>query len=67
MEKFDLMPKVISGQLNKMTHKEGTPIQYFLNLSEESYPLTSKVGEALTMRYTGKITCVECGRSIKKT
>ena len=61
------MPKVISGQLSKMTHKEGTPIQYFLNLGEDSYPLTSKVGQIVNIKYTGKITCVECGRKIKKT
>ena len=61
------MPKVISGQLSKMTHKEGTPIQYLLNLGEDSYPLTSKVGQIVNIKYTGKITCVECGRKIKKT
>ena len=61
------MPKVISGQLSKMTHKKGVPIQYFLNLSEESYPLTNKVGQVVTVKYSGKITCVECGRVIKKT
>ena len=61
------MTNVISGQLRKMTHKKDTPIQYFLNLGEKSYPLTFKVGQTLTMRYTGKITCIECGRSIKKT
>ena len=61
------MPKVISGQLSKMTHKEGTPIQYLLNLGEDSYPLTSKVGRIVNIKYTGKITCVGCGRNIKKT
>jgi len=61
------MPKVISGQLSKMTHKEGTPIQYFLNLGEDSFSLTSKVGQIVNIKYTGKITCVECGRKIKKT
>jgi hypothetical protein len=61
------MSNVISGQLSKMTHKAGIPIQYFLNLSEESYPLTSKVGQIVTVKHTGKITCVECGRVIKKT
>ena len=61
------MPKVISGQLSKMTHKADVPIQYFLNLNEEPYPLTSKVGQIVTVKHTGKITCVECGRVIKKT
>jgi hypothetical protein len=34
------MPKVISGQLSKMTHKADTPIQYFLNFNDQSYSLT---------------------------
>jgi hypothetical protein len=61
------MPKIISGQLSKMTHKESSPIQYFLNLDDDFYPLTSKVGQKVTIKHTGKITCVECGRVIKKT
>ena len=55
------------GQLSKMTHKADTPVQYFLSLGDESYPLTPKVGQLVTVRYTGKITCIECGRKIKKT
>jgi len=61
------MPKVISGQLSKMTHKADTPIQYFLNFNDQSYSLTPMVGHRATIRYTGIITCVECGRKIKKT
>ena len=61
------MPKVISGQLSKMTHKDGTPIQYFLNLGQDSFSLTSKVGQIVNIKYTGKITCVACARKIKKT
>ena len=38
-----------------------------MNLGEDSYPLTSKVGQIVNIKYTGKITCVECGRNIKKT
>ena len=61
------MSKMITGQLNKMTHKADTPVQYFLSLGDESHPLTSKVGQHVTMKFTGKITCIECGRVIKKT
>ena len=61
------MSEIITGQLHKMTHETGTPVQYFLHLDGESYLLTPKVGHRLTMRYTGTITCIECGRKIKKT
>jgi len=61
------MSQVITGQLSKMTHKEDTPVQYFLSLDGESYSLTPKVGQRVTLKYTGTITCIECGRKIKKT
>lgn len=57
----------VSGQLRKMTHEENDPIQYFLSLDEKPVPITPEVGKTLTVRYLGKITCVECGRPIKKT
>lgn len=57
----------VSGQLRKMTHESATPIQYFLSLDKKSIPITSRVGGVVTMKFLGKITCVECGRSIKKT
>ncbi len=61
------MSKIITGQLQKMTHKAEKPIQYFLNLNDQSYSLTPKVGHQVTLRYRGVITCIECGRKIKKT
>ena len=61
------MSIIISGQLQKMTHEADTPIQYFLSLNNQPYPLTSRVGHQVTIRYTGTITCIECGRKIKKT
>lgn len=57
----------ISGQLLKMTHEAATPIQYFLSLDEKPVPMTPQVGKEMTLRFTGTITCIECGRKIKKT
>ena len=56
-----------SGQLLKMTHEAATPIQYFLSLDEKPVPMTPQVGKKMTLRFTGTITCIECGRKIKKT
>lgn len=50
-----------------MTHLAGTPIQYFLNLDREPVPINPEIGKVLTLRFTGTISCVECGRKIKKT
>lgn len=57
----------ISGQLLKMTHKAATPIEYFLSLDEKPVPITGQVGKEMTLRFSGTITCIECGRKIKKT
>lgn len=57
----------VSGQLRKMTHEEGDPIQYYLNLDEKPVGINAALDHTLTLRFLGKITCVECGRVIKKT
>jgi len=57
----------VSGQLRKMTHEAANPIQYFLSLDEKQVPLTAHVGQQISMRFLGTITCIECGRKIKKT
>ncbi len=61
------MSKIVSGQLRKMTHEADTPVKYFLSLNDERYPLTPEVGHRVSMKFIGKITCIECGRRIKKT
>ncbi len=61
------MQKVIAGQLHKMAHEAAAPVRYFLSLGDESFPVTPEVGHRVTVRFSGAITCVECGRRIKKT
>lgn len=43
------------------------PIDYHLRLGETTVPLTPMVGHGLTLKFLGTITCIECGRKIKKT
>ncbi len=57
----------VSGQLLKMTHKDAVPVEYFLSLDENPVPITPQVGKEMALRFSGTITCVECGRKIKKT
>ena len=61
------MQKVIAGQLHKMAHEAAVPVRYFLSLGDESFPVTPEVGHRVTVKFSGAITCVECGRRIKKT
>ena len=56
-----------SGQLLKMTHEAADPVRYFLSLDEKPVPITQHIGRELTLKFSGKITCIECGRSIRKT
>lgn len=56
-----------AGQLRKMTHRAEDPIEYFLSLDGEAVPINSTVGRELSLKFLNKISCVECGRSIKKT
>jgi len=57
----------LSGQVRKMYVEAETPIQYSLNLDEESYPLNSQIGNILKIKWQGVITCIECGRKTKKS
>ncbi len=50
-----------------MTHEAEDPIRYFLSLDEKPTLISDKLGVTVTLSFDGKITCVECGRKIKKT
>ncbi len=50
-----------------MTVEDGRPVQYCLSLDEKAWPISDRLGEKISVRFSGKITCVECGRTIKKT
>ncbi|MDH5762352.1 MAG: DUF2797 domain-containing protein [Nitrospinota bacterium] len=57
----------VAGQLRKMTHEEADPIQYFLSLDEKLTAINPEIGRDMSLKFLNKITCIECGRSIKKT
>lgn len=57
----------VVGQLEKMTHEAKEPIEYFLSLDESPIPINPEIGKTMTVKFTGVITCVECGKKIKKT
>ncbi len=56
-----------SGQLRKMTHEEADPVEYFLSLDEQPVPVNPAISREMSLKFLNKITCIECGRSIKKT
>jgi len=57
----------VSGQLRKMTHEDADPVEYSLSLDEQPVPVNPAIGRDVVLKFLNKITCIECGRSIKKT
>lgn len=55
------------GFLSKMQAELGDPVKYRLALGKEGVALNPFVGRAVSMRFTGKISCVHCGRDTKKS
>lgn len=56
-----------TGVLSKMMTTHQAPIKYELLLSEVRFDLTQAVGQELTLTYSGKILCVNCGKKTKKS
>jgi hypothetical protein len=56
------------GTLRKMNSELNSEVHYSLNLnSSPVYELNKVLGKAFFMAWTGKIFCINCGRSIRKT
>jgi hypothetical protein len=56
-----------SGFLQGFTHHYENPVQYRLKLGEDEIPMNEWIGTSLHIAFLGKIECVHCGRSVKKT
>ncbi len=61
------MPMTHCGQVQKLLARHDTPVSYSLPLGKEQIPLAPLFGKKLGLRYTGKITCVHCGRTTNKS
>ena len=61
----------MQGQLRKMHARleldRSTPVQYELPLSDHLVALNPLLGKSIKLVYTGKIFCLHCNRSIKKS
>jgi len=55
------------GILTKMFVEPTTPVNYFLRLSEKKIALNPFLGKKIKLSFTGKIQCMGCARSIKKS
>lgn len=63
----------ITGQLYKMAAEAANPVQYTFVLKENGNIISNLpkvnefIGRSLTLHFTGKINCIACNRTIKKT
>lgn len=55
------------GQARKMQIRMAAPVEYTLPLGEQRIALNPLLGSELQLRYTGRISCVHCGRSTNKS
>lgn len=60
------MPEYIT-LLEKMPVSDGKTVQYFLPGSESEIHLESLLGQTISLDFTGRMFCINCGRSISKT
>jgi len=57
----------ITGHLQKMHTKLESPVAYFLPLDDHLEPMNAHIGHTITLRATGDIHCVACGRKTNKS
>jgi hypothetical protein len=57
----------VLGQLRKMIVEAQNPVAYFLSLDKNPYPLNPHIGESVSLKWAGTITCIECGRKTRKS
>jgi hypothetical protein len=56
-----------SGTLSKMVSYPDLLVTYHLMLGEVQYDLSKLIGSEVTLKYIGKIFCMNCGKATKKS
>jgi hypothetical protein len=57
----------ITGQVKKLEARLSSPVSYLLPLGPESVALNPLLDKNISLRYTGRITCTNCGRNSNKS
>jgi hypothetical protein len=60
-------PQLWRGQVDKLAARLEQPVAYNLPLSDERISLAPLLGKSLSLRLTGRILCVHCGRQTSKS
>ncbi len=57
----------MEGPIEKMVTRLAQPVQYQLPMGDDLVDLNPLIGSELTLSYTGKISCIACGRKTNKS
>lgn len=55
------------GQTKKLLSRLETPVAYALPIGEAEVALNDLLGKTLSLRYTGRISCIHCSRNTNKS
>jgi len=56
---------LVSGNIIKMRSEYADPVQYFLPLGENELPMNQWIGKSISMKFSGQINCIACGKKTK--
>jgi hypothetical protein len=54
-----------SGNILKMRSEFADPVQYFLPLGDTALPMNELIGRSISLKFTGQINCISCGKRTK--
>lgn len=61
------MNAVASGAIRKMTTRLEAPVHYSLPIGDSEVAMNPLLGQKISLRYSGQINCVHCGRQTNKS
>ncbi|TCS95914.1 DUF2797 domain-containing protein [Hazenella coriacea] len=56
-----------TGFLHSLHHQFSDPIDYHAQIGDEQFLINPFIGERIQLSFLGEISCIHCGRRIKKT
>jgi hypothetical protein len=56
---------IASGNIIKMRSEFAEPVKYFLPMGENELPMNELIGKSITLKFTGQINCISCGKRTK--
>jgi hypothetical protein len=56
-----------SGHLKKMVTSLKSPVQYHLPIDDDLVNINDRIGDSISLHYSGEIHCVACGRKSNKS